>query len=503
MKKIIVVIAALATPFFIQAQNIFTVRSVSDLNRPELTWYTVEKNLKPGFETYRARVGSTDFSRISTLERTTGNGDTLFFHVTDTTLTVKGLYQYFVKARDQRDTAVLSEVMYGHNMGSLPSPEVTGFTAKSAAGKKVIELNWKLNYSFTVKVLALFRSRHYDKGFELVAILPADTNHYTDLVTVSNEAYFYFIQVRDFFGYQLPSVVIHGICTYAEKGYPPQDFQGTAERETVLLSWKTVGSNITGYRIYKSYGGSEAFYQVCPMIPLADSIAQFTDTAVHAPGKLLARYFAVTVSDGNLESNPTDTLSVLLPWNIVVAPPEALDFTLDSAGSVILLWTAAQPNSGVAGYNVYRAAESGSFVKLNASLIPLLQNTWTDPDPGFGIFRYAVESVQAGGKPSLLRTTVTAERPLNAFHLVVSAEQSGGNVALSWTDPAIAGLDALYIYRKTGNGPAELKAMVKPDKQTWTDAAVPAGTSCIYTVVGELKSGARFLVNDGVLVVIR
>jgi len=297
MKKILFILALFAAPLWSSAQYVIAYRSVSELNRPELTWFSQDKSLKPEFEVFRAPVGSTAFAAVPTLRRNSSGGDTLFFHVIDTTLTVKGLYQYFIKVRKDNDSLALSEVMYGHNMGALPSPQVISFTAKSAKDRKALILDWKLNYGFTVKVLALFRSRHYDREFELVALIPPDTTHFVDIVQVSNEPYFYFFQIRDFFGYQIPSVVVHGICTYAEKPYPPQNLRFAIARDHVELSWKSVGKNITGYRVYKSYMDQGIFMQAGPTIPVTDSMAMFTDTAVRIAGKLSARYYVVTLSD--------------------------------------------------------------------------------------------------------------------------------------------------------------------------------------------------------------
>jgi hypothetical protein len=503
MKKILFILALFAAPLWSAAQYVIAYRSVSELNKPELTWFSLDKSLKPEFEVFRAPVGSTAFVTVPTLRRNSSGGDTLFFHVIDTTLTVKGLYQYFIKVRKDNDSLALSEVMYGHNMGALPSPQVISFTAKSATDRKALILDWKLNYGFTVKVLALFRSRHYDRGFELVALIPADTTHYVDIVQVSNEPYFYFFQIRDFFGYQIPSVVVHGICTYAEKPYPPQNLKSETVRDHVELSWKSVGKNITGYRVYKSYSDPGIFMQAGPTIPVADTTVVFADTAVHNAGKLSARYYVVTLSDGNLESNHTDTLTVDLPWNLVISPPDEVDYTIDSTGAVRLFWTAADPLSGVDRYNVYRSADGITFTKISTDSLGPADNTFADPAPARGRIWYSVESVSVAGKASPLRTMITVERPLTAFHLVVSAEQNGANIDLTWADTGIPGLDAFYVYRKTGEGNAELMAMVKPGSGSWSDTGVAAGNDYLYTVVAEFTDGKRIIVNDGVLVVVR
>jgi len=240
------------------------------------------------------------------------------------------------------------------------------------------------------------------------------------------------------------------------------------------------------------------------MISFSDSLVHYTDTAVHRSRQAKARYYAVTVSDGYLESNHTDTVTVPLPWNLLVTPPKEVDYTIDPSGFIRLFWTFPAENSGVAGFNVYRSYKESSVTKLNASLLPADMNSFVDKNPGaYGTFQYSVEAVSVGGKSSAMRTTVSVDRPRMSFHLVISSGQEENKVVLTWLDPDIPDLDVLYFYRKTGTEEVRLKKMVKPIVQTWTDEEIVPGNTYLYTVIAEFKDGARILVNDGIQVVTR
>ena len=499
MKKISAIILLFALPVLIIAQNIPVLRSVSGTGYPELTWYSFQHGLKPGYSVFRAPVGTDDFRPVNTTRLFSERNDTTFFTVSDTTLEKKGLYMYYIEVSDPKGTVLKSDVIYGHNMGSIPSPAVTDFTATSDTTRKALHIRWKLNYSFSVKSFALFRSRHYDRDFVCVATLPADTTGYTDPVAVSNEPYFYFLLISDYFGYQLPSVVIHGICTYAEKPYPPQDFAAAGSGEAVRLSWRRLGSNVIGYRVFRS-GTEGRFTQISPMLP-PDSLASYTDTTANIPGVTRARYYAVAVSDGYLDSNPTDTLEVALPWNTVVEAPAEADHVIDSAGHIMLLWTLPE-TPGVSGYNVYRSYRNSEPRKINSVLIPAETNTFTDNNPmGYGAYDYYIESVGPTGRSSAAQTVVHANLPVPGYHVVLTAVASDQGIVISWAPPGFPDLDAFYFYRKEGSAPARMAAMVKPGAGTWTDSGVKPGVSYIYTLVAEFRDGGRLLVNDGILAV--
>ncbi len=77
-------------------------------------------------------------------------------------------------------------------------------TAHPVKDHKAIRLEWELREARSLQGIAVFRSTSYEDGYELVAQLPGEAREYTDMVPRSNEPYFYFLILRDFFGYQQP-----------------------------------------------------------------------------------------------------------------------------------------------------------------------------------------------------------------------------------------------------------------------------------------------------------
>jgi hypothetical protein len=349
--------------------------------------------------------------------------------------------------------------------------------------------------------MALFRSRDHENGYELIATLPAEAVTYTDNVERANEPWFYFLMIHDFFGYQLPSVRIHGISTFSEKPYPPQDFTAEHQGSAVQMNWRGVGNNIIGYRVYRRVNEAGRFAPVGEMIYSAGEIVSYSDTSISLPGILNLAYFSVSVSDGYLESNPTDTVFISLAGNQPVSPPAELDYAIDSAGRVMLLWTSMADNARIKGYHVYRKEDGQKATQLNKELIPYSRNFFTDEGlNAYGTFTYEVASVSSTGQLSLLRTSVRADRPAPVLHLVVSAVQTDAGVVLSWKPLLRKELKKLSIYRKTGDEAAVLVASVNDAAGMLTDNKFKPGNIQIYYVVAQMNDGTTVSVNDGIMV---
>jgi hypothetical protein len=119
-------------------------------------------------------------------------------------------------------------------------------------------------------------------------------------------------------------------------------------------------------------------------------------------------YYVTSISDGYVESNPSDTVLIVFPENETVLPPPILDHIADASGTVTLLWPVPETNA-VTGYNIYRRTEEGITEKLNDE--PVMENFFRDTTfTKTGNTIYQVESLNRGGKPSTLRTETTVFR---------------------------------------------------------------------------------------------
>lgn len=499
MKKSAIILFIILIPAVLKAQQIFGVRSLSEGAYPEMRWAQKGRVDSASFTVYRAHTGSIDYNQIKTIQFISFSHDSVFYRVIDTTLTTKGLFQYFIETTSG-GMPIRSEILFGHNLGYIPAPAVVNFTAHAVKEFKALQLNWKLSNTLTVKSISLFRSTSYDKDYSLIATLPAEAVSYTDNITRANEPYFYFILINDFFGYQIPSVRIHGISDYAEIPYPPQQFTAKLSGKVVTFTWKGVGSDIIGYRLYRSAGAGHKYFPVNQRIPYTGENTTVTDTITETDKSPLY-YYAVSVSDGYLESNTTDTIAIDLSRFKPVSPPAEADFTLDSTGRVMLMWTSQISNPAIKGYNVYRETSEKAFEKINRNLVPVAFNFFTDESlTGYGLFRYAIEAVNDAGEKSVVRTYVDVNRPAPVIHLVISAVQTATGIELSWQPLGEISIKKLAFYRQTGESEPVLAGKADNISSKFTDTRFTPGSTALYFVVAEPMQGEPFVVNDGILV---
>ncbi|GEM_PF-980240 len=506
MKTILLCFWIMVTPFLMQGQAIKGLRSDNTGQFPRLEWYSGVAPDTAVCRAYRGSVDKEDFVRILPQYYIKVQADTTFYFIFDTTLTVPGVYRYYIDVPGKRDT-VHSEILFGQTPGFTKIPYVESFTAEPVAGKKAIRLQWKLNDTRTVQGLALFRSRKYADGYELVARLNPDAEVYEDPVERSNEPWFYFLQIRDFFGYQPPSVRIHGFSTYASRPLPPQEMSATVDNGRVKLRFRKVGEDIIGFNIYRREGDKSRYLMVARMDVAKSEWYEMKDTVPYAPQARELFYYATALSDGYLESNPGDTVWVNLSGLLDVAPPSGLMVITDDPGYPMLIWDPMEGNPSVAGFNVYRTSGQGRNaeiqkpVKLNKTLIHYSLNYFTDSTAGLeGEYLYEVESVNQLGKPSALRSGARIDIVPEIPVLILAARQDDSGIILSWqglTDPDIV---KLHIYRRKGEGLPELIAS-KPNSQgSLTDGKTTPGNSYSYWIEAEKTNGKKLMVNQGILV---
>ncbi len=506
MRTLILCFCILLTPLLMQGQVIKGLRSDNTGQFPRLEWYSAVKPDTTVCRVFRGSVDKEDFVKVLPQYYIKVNTDTTFYVVFDTTLTRPGIYRYYIDVPGKRDT-IHSEILFGQTPGFTKIPYIEIFTANPAKGKKAIRLEWKLNDTRTVQGLALFRSRNYKDGYELIARLEPDAEFFEDPVERSNEPWFYFLQIRDFFGYQPPSVRIHGFSTYASVPLPPQEMSAVVVDGKVLLRFRKVGDDVIGCNVYRREGDKSQYLMVARKDVTASEWYELKDTVPFAPQVRELFYYATAIGDGYLESHPGDTLWVNMSGLLEVSPPAGLMVMTDDQGYPMLIWNQMADNPSVAGFNVYRTADQGRKaelqqpVMLNKTLIHYSLNHFTDSTAGLeGEFLYEVESVNQQGKPSSLRSGARIDIVPEIPALILVASQDEGGITLSWqglTDPDI---EKLHIYRRKGEGQPELVASKPNNTGTWTDTKTVSGTSYSYFVEAEKSSGKKIIVNQGVLV---
>jgi fibronectin type 3 domain-containing protein len=498
MKTQLLLIALSLTPILLKAQPIKGYHSSSQSNFPSVTWSVIQLPDTIPYKVYRAPHKSENFTQIATIRNRFTRGDTLFVIMTDTTLTEKGIWQYYIKIITPEGRTLNSEVMMAHNLGYIPPPRVVNLVTSPTPGQKAISLTWDIRNPETVVSQAIYRSYQFDNGYELINTLPSTAREYTDPVARANEPWFYFILIQDYFGYQPPSVRVHGISDYAEQPIPPQDFSATRNDIYISFTWRKVGDNIFNYRLYRRFNQTGRFFPTSAPFFIPGQLVQVMDTLEIANNITHIEYYATAISDGYVESTPGDTVLIVFPENEMVTPPPVLDHVSDASGTVTLLWPVPE-NNAVAGYNIYRRTEEGISEKLNDE--PLRENFFRDTTLSHSEnITYQVESLNSIGKPSILRTETTVFRQSQIIQLVVSCRNVRNGIQLEWVPLENNNIEKLNIYRQKDDQEAPvLLTTVENSKGNYTDTQTEKETSYIYIFIAETKDGRSITVNDGII----
>jgi hypothetical protein len=497
MKKILIITTIILVPLISKPQQVTGYQSSSRSNHPAVTWIASGLPDTIAFDVFRAPHGTHRFQQIYTWQNHFLRNDTLFLGITDTTLTEKGIWEYHIRLNLPDGRTLNSEVMMAHNMGYISPPRIVNLETAPVADQKAIALTWELRNPETVVNQSVYRSYRFDDGYELIATLSAQTREYTDPVPRANEPWFYFILIKDFFGYQPPGVRVFGISEYAEKPFPPQDFSATMDGEDITFNWRKVGDNIFNYRLYRRINQEGRFFPVGDPFFVAGANIDKSIPSGLTDETTALEFYCTSISDGYIESSPSDTVLLLFSANVRVAPPVQIDYVADPSGVITLLWPAVEGGMAM-GYNVYRSVNDGPVEPLNRE--PLVENIFHDQVVGItGEITYQVESVNVAGKPSTLRTEVIVERDPVVVKLVISCSQVRNGIQLEWAPLSLEGIKTLQIYRQKDNDEPSLLSRVENSRGTYTDSRAVTGETYIYIVMAEMNDGRVIMVNDGVI----
>ncbi len=497
MKKLII-LSILLIPFLIKAQPVSVKKVDNSANYTIITWFTVGNIDTTAFKIFRATVKDKVFNQIETIH--SGNpaqnkNDTSYFYVTDTTLTQKAIYLYYITIK-RNGKEVVSETALAHNFGYIPSPQVVEFKATPVTDRKAVTLNWKLSYPQTVSSLTLYRSLQYDTGYIKVADLASDMSTFTDVAPIANEPMFYTLVVHTYFGADVTSVRIPAFATFAEKPIKPVNIHGVYHNDSVILDWTNVGKNIIGYRVYRSID-NKPYFLINDMGNGTTEKVVFADAGKVVKNSVNLSYYIKNVSDGFMESESSDTLSFYLANHEPVLPPTVVDHIADDNGNIKLFWV--QPEKGLTtGYNVYLVTPQGDTSKLNKEV--LSQNHFVDTVyRKEGKYKYEIEGVGYNNKTSTLRTPATVFRYAPKVHVMIDLKKGPGGIVVSWKHPQNKNIDKLILYKQAETEkPVILKTFDPAQDVSFTDKNVEKGKVYQYRLSAKLADGEKIEANNGV-----
>ena len=183
----------------------------------------------------------------------------------------------------------------------------------------------------------------------------------------------------------------------------PRGLSATPGDRRASLSWQPPaeladGSPVTGEVRYLVLRGSGATGPLAPITPQPIAGTSFTDTGIDNDTDYRYAVRAVRVEPAVTAAGETSaTITVAAAKTTPPSPPTGL-VAVPSAGAVRLAWNPS-PEPDVAAYAVYRAGESGEFMRI-ATTLPV-GRVYTDRDVTPGTtYRYAVSAIDNARRPN-------------------------------------------------------------------------------------------------------
>ena len=456
---------------------------------PSMTWYEDDSTMISCHQVYRSIINENKFTPISTTNYIYEHHDTIFYIVVDTTLEKKGIYEYRLQCKSN----VISETIYGHNLGNVPLPEIYAIEVKDVKDATALRLSWRIRQKSTVTGIDIYRSYYYSKGYHKIATVSREDTVYIDHPDWPGEATFYMFVVKSLFGQSNPTPPVPGIATHEEIPFPPHDLRGTLVNDSIHLTWINLSKNILRYQVFMKSARSNEYYlfkDIDAFKMKGNTLSLPIDTSQEGT---LSLYMKAR-SSGSHQSLPSDTLYFTIRSKKALKPPMGGDIIKDSTEQNIVVWRFRAENEGkVKGYNVYGMKENGIYEKLHPYPIPPWMNYYTD-ESHKNYKEYQVKVVNdynVEGIPLIIKNTFYGESTKPQAILMLT--NMGKSVKLSWA----TGYGApIYLYKKETDRPVKLLKEIKEKKGSFIDKSIATGGTSYFISISKLNAEKNIISNQ-------
>jgi fibronectin type 3 domain-containing protein len=416
--------------------------------------------------------------------------DSLFFILSDTLVSPMSVYRYYILPMDfYGNTGVASDtaLVANYDFRSIPLPDKISTVSLDSLGG--IRLTWHVSDPAKIKSLKIFRSMQWEKGYEQIAEVSAETEFYVDQNVEPMVKYFYYVNMIGAFGEEsAPSAKTFGIFQSALKPVRPWILKYEGTKTGVRLELAAPEKNVAGYRVYRGIEGQDISL-VTDLVPKNDSITIFVDTDTTLSGKLQYGYTVRAENVSHRMSDYSDTVFVR-PLKSTGSPVPR-DLTADVENDVVqLYWLDMQPfDQTLDGYFVYRREFSEKnpleFKKITERPIGAQINRYKDTIALEGkIFEYAVQSIDIFGSVSKLsnpvRIHVQSQAPIPPEG--VRAQRTSEGVLVQWDETIQKDAAGFNVYRYEREKKHERVASLKLKELEFTDKKIHRGNLYFYYV---------------------
>lgn len=461
-----------------------------------------------GLKLFRSPYLQKDFKEISPKMMFTTQKDKMVAQLTDNSVTTGLTYSYVAVPYDGLGNLGIASDTVNVYFVSKPVDigMITEFTATPTPEQKGNLLKWKYRKDVYVSSVDVYRSTSYNNNYIKIASLNAQQTEYFDGSFIEPAiTYFYYLMINSGVGNSIPSARVPAILEGKNKNLiPPQDLTLTKKGNVVTLKFRRVGAGIRGYYAYRGDGYQAPLSQLPRMLLSTDSLLTYNDTLPVLSRSAVYSYAVASVNTSYNISPMSNRVSTTFSGGQLPVPTDLNGILQDK--QVLLVWSdAAELNSAITGYEIYRKAnlngKEEAPEKLLASTV-FSKNNFEDKSvlPGRDyVYRVRCTTSDANDASSFslpfsIYVLADAALPPNQ----VSAIAAEKKIMLRWTLPMVENIESVQLYRAPENGKETLLKTLDAKAENYDDTSAKKGTMYYYFVVIKYKNGLESKSTDAV-----
>ena len=302
-----------------------------------LRWYLTSTDYMDHIVVMRKEAGKNEFVETNVKPGYSMRNDSLIVVVNDITIEPYKWYSYYLQPYNFcEEKGATSDTIGAKSAAANELPFAKSIIITPLPAERSLKLDWEMSGEIPVKATYLYRSKNSDGPFQNIAALPAGTNSFVDIVPLANENFFYYMVAETYFGIGVHSATVFGSFTGEDVPMPPQGLVVLPSDSGVLVSWDLDESFILGYHVFRKNGNEDTFRDISGRLSPETQPVVFMDKDTLTPLRTY-EYHVIAISDGFLESEPSNSVSIRMEEG-VVPPPSQLKM-IQAFENKRLLWS--------------------------------------------------------------------------------------------------------------------------------------------------------------------
>ena len=410
-----------------------------------------------GVRVMRASYGQTAFTDCpAEWAFRKGPKDSLFLEISDYNARRKMLYSYVVYLKDflGNESASSDTITLANLRPEEEIPAILDLHTKSEESYDAIGISWKLAATRNLRAIEIWRSDHFDSGYQLIGTASASDTIYYDQAVEPVRGYYYQIKLNGVYDRSSESVRVSGMLKASRPALvKPSNLSVTEINDTLYFRWQPADNDTHGYYLYYAANESDSLTQYSQMIPASNADLNYK-VAVSKLAVGVGYRWAVAAINTSYNMGPmSDPVYSAPRYPDRVATPINPEM-LYHEGHAFLVWEDMKNiDPYIVAYIIERKSGSGADFKevYRQTVDDKSRNGYEDVSVKNGeMYSYRIRAVSINGKTSGYSTEASYFRELPSVLPVrgLSVMATSKGVRIAWDAPTDAP-EKVVVYRYT------------------------------------------------------